>query len=458
MREGRVRALRITPEISRFPIRQIERVLAELAQFEPVLLWDCQHNHNELDIRDLEHLARAFPQIAFVITQKMWGGFSSVLDLMWRCPNVYLDTSWLHMRDTMELVAEHFGAERLLFGVGYKAHYGAAIAALAHAQLTPAQRELIAHGNSERILKLAPGKQPLAKPPALLDQKPLWNTLRAGKPVKGVEIIDAHSHTPPHTRGWVIRQQDYQSGISALIDQMDRLGIKHMILASEEAMFGENFNGNRAAEESLSKYRARFSGYLVFNPLYAGEMLPQLDKFFRRGFFVGFKLLPSYWKIPVTDARYQPVWEYAHRHQLPILLHTWDDKYNSPAMLQNIAPNYAQAIFILGHSGGGTAGRLEAEALALANKNVYLEFCGSFTTPRPFEISLQLVGNDRILFGSDSDAHDQAWELGRYLSMPLPDDDLIPGLGANIRKILGKCVMQRSKFAAVATKSLRAKR
>ncbi len=55
----------------------------------------------------------------------------------------------------------------------------------------------------------------------------------------------------------------------------------------------------------------------------------------------------------------------------------------------------------------------------------------------------QLVGKDRVLFGSDSDAHDQAWELGRYLSMPLPDEDLIPGLGANIRKIFGKCAMQR---------------
>ena len=436
--DGRVRALRITPDVSRFPIREIERVLAELAQFKPALFWDCRHDHNEQDIRDMEHLARTFPQISFVLTQKMWGGFGSVLDLMWRCPNVYVDTSWLHMRDTLELLTENFGAERVLFGIGYKSHYGAAIAALMHARLTDAQRALIAHGNIERMLKLDPLKEKKARPSALLQQKPLWNVFRTGHPLKDVEVIDAHGHTPPLTRGWIIRQQDYQSGIAALIAQMDHLGVSHLILAPEVALFGENFNGNREVEDLLVKHADRFSGYLVFNPLYAGEMIPRLDEFFQRGFFVGFKLLPSYWKIPATDPRYQPVWEYAQRHQRPILLHTWDDKYDSPVLLKDIAPKYPRAQFILGHSGGGTAGRLEAEALAQAHPNVYLEFCGSFTTPRPFETSLQLVGKDRILFGSDTGGHDQAWELGRYLSMPLPDDDLIPGLGANMRNILWK--------------------
>ena len=89
-------------------------------------------------------------------------------------------------------------------------------------------------------------------------------------------------------------------------------------------------------------------------------MTPRLDEFFQRGFFVGFKLLPAYWKIPVTDPGYQPVWEYANRHRRPILLHTWDDNYNSPAMLREITRKHPQATFILGHSGGGTRGQMEA--------------------------------------------------------------------------------------------------
>ncbi|NLE68501.1 MAG: amidohydrolase family protein, partial [Lentisphaerae bacterium] len=254
--------------------------------------------------------------------------------------------------------------------------------------------------------------------------------------LQGLDVIDAHGHTPPHTRGWVIRRQDYAGATAELVGLMDRLGVGRLIVSPEAALFGPCLEGNREAEAFLAPRGGRFSGYLVFNPRYADDLVPQLDAFFGRGFFVGFKLLPGYWNIPVTDPSYRPVWDYADRHRLPILLHTWDDPYDSPAMLSEIAPRYPQAVFLLGHSGGGTRGRFEAEALARANKNVYLEFCGSFTTPRPFETSMEIVGKDRIVFGSDAAAHDMAWELGRYLSLPLPDDDLILGLGATLRGLL----------------------
>lgn len=436
LRSGQVRALRIIPNMSRFPVREIERLLNELAQFEPALFISCRDFNSELDIRDIETLAGKFPAVSFVLTEKMWPGFHSILDLMWRRPNVYIDTSWLHMRDTLELLSENFGADRVLFGTGFKTHYGAAIAALAQANLSNEQRELIAHGNIERLLKLKPLQKKLAQPPTLIQKKPLWNVFRQGKPLENVEIIDAHGHTPPHTRGWIIRQQDPVKGIEALLARMKQLGISRLILTPEAALFGENLSGNRNAEKDLIKYKDKLSGYLVFNPLFSEEMVPEIDSFFKKGFYVGFKLLASYWKTPLTDPAYQPVWEYANAHKRPVLLHTWDDNYNSPAMLSGIVKQYPNALFLLGHSGGGARGRLEAEQLAREHPNVYLEFCGSFTTPRPFEDSLKLVGKKRVVFGSDTACHDEAWELGRYLSLPLPDEDLIPGLGKNMRNIL----------------------
>ncbi|MDY0169866.1 MAG: amidohydrolase family protein [Thermoguttaceae bacterium] len=370
------------------------------------------------------------------MTRKMWLGFSGVLDLLWRTPNAYIDTSYLHMRDTIELLTAEFGARRVLFGIGAKAHYGAAIAALVHARIDETERALIAHGNAERILKLAPYEGPELPAPDSDGQKPLWHRFRSGRALENVEVIDAHGHTPPHTRGWIIRENTIEGGMAELVTRMDRLGVSRLILSPEAALFGESLAGNREAEQTLAKYRGRISGYLVFNPLYAEEMIPEFDAFFSREFFVGFKLLPSYWKRPLSDRGYEPVWRYANARRLPILIHTWDDRYNSPAMLEGIAAEHPEAVFILGHSGGGTAGRLEAESLAQAHANVYLEFCGTFTTPRPFETSLRLVGRDRVLFGSDTAAHDQAWELGRYLSMPLPDEELLPGLGENMRRLL----------------------
>jgi len=50
------------------------------------------------------------------------------------------------------------------------------------------------------------------------------------------------------------------------------------------------------------------------------------------------------------------------------------------------------------------------------------------------------VGKEKVLYGSDTVAHDMAWELSRYLSMPVPDEILLPGLGANMRKILSRTI------------------
>ncbi len=437
MAEGRVRALRITPEVSRFPVREIERVLAALTAFEPAVFWDCRYGSSDSDMRDIEHLAQTFPGVSFVMTQKMWPGFGAIVDLMWRCPNTFIDISWLHMRNAIEMLVANFGAERVLFGTGYKSHYGAAIAALAHARLDERQRDLIAHGNVERILKLAPCKQG-ARRWSLLDEKPLWRGFREGKPLDGVEVIDAHGHTGPHTRGWFLPESDFETYPDALRAYLERLGVDRLIVSSEIALFGPCLEGNRETERVCSKHGGMFSGYLVFNPLFADEMVPHFDDFFSRSFFVGFKLLASYWKLPLTSPDFKPVWECADRLALPVLMHTWDDSYSSPATLSEIVPRYPRATFIIGHSGGGTRGRLEAEALAAANKNVFLEFCGSFTTPRPFELSMEKVGNDRVVYGSDTGAHNAAWELGRYLSMPLPDEELTPGLAANMRGILAR--------------------
>ncbi len=434
---GRVRALRIMPDVSRFQIRELERILAELDAFSPVVFWDC--GRQKLDpaaANDLALIASQLPNTTFVLCQVMWGGFGKVLDLMWRCDRICVDTSWLHMRQTIELLTENFGAERVLFGLGPKSHYGAAIAALAHAEISDEQRQCIAHGNCERLLGLAPVAQPLHHELPIHNDKPLWKTFRSGQPISGVRVIDSHGHNGPHTRGWYLRQNDFVENLDALRTHIEKLGIERLIVSSEHALFGNCLEGNTATAELMRDQHDRFSGYLVFNPRYSKEMVPRFDAFFEDPFFVGFKVLPAYWRIPLTDPGYRPIWDYANRHQLPILMHTWDDSWNSPSMLKEIVAEFPNARYLLGHSGGGTRGRLEAEQLALAHPTVFLEFCGSFTSDRPFETSMEIVGIDRVVYGSDTGAHDAAWELGRFLSLPIPDDDLKPGLGETMLTIL----------------------
>ena len=445
LRTNKVRAFCIHPEVARFPIYQLERILMELADWKPVLLWNCR-NATINDFKEICYLAEIFPQISFIMTQRMWPGFGGIIDAMWRQKNIYTDTSLIHMRNTVKILVDEFGANRVIFGIGDKSHYGASIAALVHYEITNQQRELIAHRNIERLLGLKAINKKLYSAPEILSQKPLWQTIRSGKPIKEINIIDAHAHVGPTHRGWYVRDIKLPDYINGMLHQMNKLGVKYMVVSGETALFGNPVEGNIIVERNLINKKNRFLGYLVYNPLYGREMNSKLDSFFKSGFFIGFKILPIYWQISVTDKGFTPVWEYANKYNLPVLSHTWDDLCDSPALFKNIVRKYKNVNFILGHSGGGTKGRIEAEELTVKNSNVFMEFCGSFCTPRPFEESISRVGISKIIFGSDGGAHDQAWELGRYLSMPLPDQKLIPGLGTNFISILKKSKLLSQKF------------
>ena len=80
--------------------------------------------------------------------------------------------------------------------------------------------------------------------------------------------------------------------------------------------------------------------------------------------------------------------------------------------------------------------RREAEALAAAHPNVWLEWCGSFCSTIPWEESFSRVNPAKMIFGSDAFCHNLVWELGRLLSVDLPQEQVRPMLGDTMRRLL----------------------
>jgi len=332
----------------------------------------------------------------------------------------------MHTYRTIEYIIHRFGVERIIFGTGYRSNNGAAIASLAHAEISPEQADLIAHGNLERLLEI---DSPLRVPRPIVGDR-LWHRLLRRERL-GVAIIDAHTHL---SRG--DEHTDFGAHVKDALRCMDGMGVRTMIVAGMEVAQLDSLEGNAYLEEHLSPYGDRFRGYFAFNPVYADKLIPRLDEFFARPFWVGFKLLNDYWRIPVTDPRFTPMWEFADAHRLPILLHTWQGEFNAPRMLRDIVPRYPNAIFLLGHS--GASDRPDAETLVRENPNVYLEWCGSFTNPVDWRGTLERLGNRRLVYGSDAMGHHPAWEMGRLLSLDVPDETLLPILGDNMRDILAR--------------------
>ncbi len=424
---GETRALRFVNVFKRLTLCQLEPVIREIADIKPFIIM----RHDESNIQDILEFTGMFPEIPLVLTEVMWGHCIVVFDLMRRRKNILVDNSWLHSYGSVEQIVEHFGAERLLFGTSYKSHGGAAIAQLARGDVTEKERQLIMHGNLERLL----GLKGCAKATSVRSAKPadsLWDRCLSGK-VLGVDVVDAHFHLGP-SGGYVLKEQDECSQVKPALRTMDAIGIQTVLVSGMQALMGDAVEGNNLLEKVLLTNSSRFKGYLGFNPFYADALIRNFDRYFSGQFFAGFKTLCGYWGVKINDQRFTPMWDYANRHHLPILNHTWGK--DDISLLKDVVKKYPHAHFLLGHSGGNEEGRREAESLAQGNPNVYLEWCGSFCNTVSWEKTLQQVNPRQIVFGTDAMAHDIYWEIGRLLSLDVPDKILIPILGQNMRRIL----------------------
>ena len=424
---GETRALRFVNVFTRLTLCQMEPVIRGIAELKPFIIM----RHDESNIQDILEFTSLFPKIPVVLTEVMWGPCIVVFDLMRRRPNILVDNSWLHSHGAVEQVVEHFGAKRLLFGTGYKAHGGAAIAQLARADITEQERQLVMHGNLERLLGRKGDTQTAPVPSAKLSDS-LWGRCLTGKTL-GVDIVDAHFHLGP-SGGYALKDQEERSQVKPALKVMNALGIQTVLVSGLQALMCEAVVGNNLLEKVLLPNSDRFKGYLGFNPFYADGLVRNFKRYFSGPFFIGFKTLCGYWGVKTNDPRFKPMWAYANRHRLPILNHTWGQ--DDISRLKDVVKKYPQAHFLLGHSGGSEDGRREAEHLAQGNPNVYLEWCGSFCNTTSWEQTLQQVNPRQVIFGTDAMVHDIYWELGRLLSLDVPDETLIPILGQNMRRIM----------------------
>ena len=223
-------------------------------------------------------------------------------------------------------------------------------------------------------------------------------------------------------------------GIREMVRVMDLYGVSQSILIANRALFSDLIRGNREAEELAKQFPGRFKGYFVVNPWHRDEVDEAiLDEFFSRDYFIGFKLLPGYWLVALDDPRYTIVYEYAEKHHLPILIHTWTKEIEP---LAEIARRYPHAKFIAGHTGCSTSGGVRIAADAEKAENIYFDYTAWFcSTGKWFEL-FERFDKSRFLFGSDAALHNESYELSGFLSQPVPDAELVPILAENFEKIL----------------------
>ena len=150
MKEHNVTSLRLLPKTFGYSLRPyaLGKLMAAAAECHvPVFL-----NLEEVDIDGLYALCKDYPEVNFVLGNTAYRqnrNFGPILEV---CPNLYIATGNYVTHNGIKTFCQTFGAERLVFDTGLPTGSAtAAVSLISFAEISGEEKELIAHGNVERL-------------------------------------------------------------------------------------------------------------------------------------------------------------------------------------------------------------------------------------------------------------------------------------------------------------------
>ena len=242
-------------------------------------------------------------------------------------------------------------------------------------------------------------------------------------------VLDFHGHMGPLAGGYLPACSPED-----MLKIMDRANVAMLCFCSHQATMvpAAGTSGDIAV---VQKYPERFKAYhsVVSRHLDPERDLADMEQY--PDVFVGFKFLADYYKVPISDKRHDPYWEYADKHRLLVLVHTWGGSdYNCLRHAEEALERDPNLIFIAGHSFHGKwEGAVE---LAARYPNLYLELTAVLDDRGVLDYFVDKLGSERILFGTDLPWFATHHGIGAVMSADITDDDRRNILYRNGKKLL----------------------
>jgi predicted TIM-barrel fold metal-dependent hydrolase len=253
-------------------------------------------------------------------------------------------------------------------------------------------------------------------------------------------IVDAHTHLfPPGT--------DKQGSAEMLLAEMDGCGVAWAVVLGIYPRVGNEF-----IAEQAHAHPDRFIGFASVNPNDGPGAVDMLDYCIGELGARGLKLHPSMQHFRADDvALLAPLMRSVEAADIPVLMHSWAwpgevDGEAAPNRILTLARAFPLVTFIIAHCGGlrfldlmqlshlRRSGQLESVYVDLAAILVHLVRSPCW----PFLCwTLESIGWDRVLLGSDFPDHSlsETLQLARNLGLDEEGMDLV--LGGNARRLFG---------------------
>ena len=316
-----------------------------------------------------------------------------LLTVMGEYPNVHAAIRWLTLAGCLENVVAEGLADRFLFGSNAPKF---SVRALRYhvlmADIPDEAKRAILAGNALRLLKLDGENLPVE--PLQIDTE----VELPGKP-----IVDVHAHVS----GFPLPQPDDVFDRSTVPDMSARCNIEITIVSSYHAINYDMREGNAQTQGFLERH-SNLRGYVVGDPRDIPGSVEQMERYFQDPRFVGVKLYCPFGGNMAT-LRMQDLLDEVARFGRPAIIHM--DNSGSPYPgLRRAAERNPDLIIIKAH-GDDREGARQVQDLP----NVYFEFCSSGITPGKIRRATDVLGPERILFGTDQQLFPPWYQLGAYL-------------------------------------------
>ena len=234
-----------------------------------------------------------------------------------------------------------------------------------------------------------------------------------------------------------------------LIDSMDKEGIDVSVILNGGWTTHELcVETNDYILESITRYPERLIGFCTVQPQSLDAAIAEIERCAAGGIRGVGEIRPDTQFFQLTEHEImEPLVEVMVKHNLILLTHAsepvghqYPGKGNvTPDMLYPFITSFPDLTVVCAHWGGGLPFYALMPEVKEAMGNVYFDTAASpfLYSPRIYSQVVQLVGADKILFGSDYPLLAQSRFLEEIGSLDLPQEtkDLI--LSGNARRLLG---------------------
>ncbi|MFX0015237.1 MAG: amidohydrolase family protein [Candidatus Hermodarchaeota archaeon] len=196
-------------------------------------------------------------------------------------------------------------------------------------------------------------------------------------------------------------------------------------------------NENERLAQQIQSLKKRFILMAWLNPKH--DKVDDLQELVDDHNFCGLKLHPVFDNYHLTKPEVQPFITKAIDLNVPIMIHSGWGPEGSVEEIGKLAQQYPDGTFVCCHMKEEFSlnDRFSHIEMAARNNNLYLE-CSYIPHPRRLADAVEMLGPERILFGSDYPwgAQNIAWEKTKVTSAPISLSEKKQILSENARKLL----------------------